>query len=412
MRPLTFSDHPPRGDRRHFVTETDVRILLQRLPSKLWQRLKAVHFNDRSMGRRRLGYVRRGRNEIALCALPPRVSLTPCLRRSQSPSQFGAVRGCPWPGLAVRRFMLYDVFLHELGHLQVVDRKAKTTRRRFASETRAQEFAEHWCRELWSRPFDHPDPAHNPPSPEEIETLRDGWRAANSDYKKGLLCEKAKRYEEAIRLLTRAVERYPGHSMALERLGVLTYSGMGTTQSTASSIVLLGTAVRLDPTLFDANLFLGMALARENREADARRCFERAMLLDRYPPIAMSMYADSMADWGYFAEAEALFLKAIKRDKDCVLAIRNYGRTLLRDHNPEADNTLGRAIRLFERAVAVGPRDAESHYRLGDALSCVDGETERAIGHLERALKINPAHAKAAEVLAEIQAARDGADEN
>jgi tetratricopeptide (TPR) repeat protein len=42
--------------------------------------------------------------------------------------------------------MLYDVFLHELGHIQVVDRKAKSTRRRFASETRAQEFAEHWCR--------------------------------------------------------------------------------------------------------------------------------------------------------------------------------------------------------------------------------------------------------------------------
>jgi tetratricopeptide (TPR) repeat protein len=308
--------------------------------------------------------------------------------------------------------MLYDVFLHELGHIQVVDKKAKTIRRRFASETRAQEFAEHWCRELWSRPFDHPDPVHSPPSPEEIETLSDGWLAANSDYKKGLLCEKAKRYEEAIRLLTRAVERYPGHSMALERLGVLTYSGMGTTQSTASSIVLLGTAVRLDPTLFDANLFLGLALAREDREAEARRCFERAILLDSHPPIALSMYADSMADWGYFAEAEALFQKAIKRDKECALAIRDYGRTLLRDHNPEAENNLGRAIGLFERAVAVDPGDAESHYRLGDALRNVDGEMGRAIGHLERALKINAAHAKAAEVLAEIQAARDGADEN
>jgi tetratricopeptide (TPR) repeat protein len=308
--------------------------------------------------------------------------------------------------------MLYDVFLHELGHIQVVDKKAKTIRRRFASETRAQEFAEHWCRELWSQPFDHPDPIHSPPSPEETDSLRDGWTAANSDYKKGLLCEKAKRYEEAVLLLTRAVERYSGHSMALERLGVLTYAGKGTTQSTARSIVLLGTAVRLDPTLFDATLFLGLALARENQQAQARRCFERAILLDAYPPIAMSMYADSVADWGYFAEAEALFLKAIRRDKDCALAIRDYGRTLLRDHNPEAENNIGRAIGLFERAVAVDPGDAESHYRLGDALRCVDGETERAIGHLERALKINAAHAKAAKVLAEIQAERGGTDEN
>jgi tetratricopeptide (TPR) repeat protein len=410
MRRLAFRCHPPRGHRRHFVAEADIRVLLERLPGALWDRLEAVHLNDRAMGCRRLGYVRRGRREIGLCALPLRVSLASFLRRSQSPSQFGAVRGCQWPALAVRRFLLYDVFLHELGHLQVVDAKAKAERRRFAGEARAQEFAERWCRELWSRPFDHPDPVHNPPSREETEALSDGWRAATSDYKKGMLREKAKRYEEAILHLTRAVERYPGHAMALERLGVLTYAGRGTTQSTDRSIELLDSAVRLDPTLFDATLFLGMALARQGREAEARRRFERAILLDPYPPLAMSFYADALADWGYFAEAEALFLKAIKRDGRCVLAIRDYGRTLLRGHNPEAEKNIGRAIELFERAVVLDPGDPESHYRLGDALLCVDGQRERAIGHLERALKIDPAHAKAAEALAEAEAERDGPD--
>ncbi len=412
MKPLTFSYHPPGGDRRHFVTEAEIRVVLERLPSQLWERLAAVHFNDRAMGRRRLGYVRRGRDEIALCALPPRVSLASSLRKCQSPAQFGAVRGCQWPALAVRRFMLYDVFLHELGHIQVVDRKAKSTSRRFASETRAQEFAEHWCRQLWSQPFDHPDPVHGPPSSEEVEALRDGWRVSNSDYKKGLLREKAKRYEEAVLLLTRAVGRYPGHSMALERLGVLTYAGKGTPQSTARSIELLGTAVRLEPTLADANLFLGLALARENCETEARRCFERAIRLDSHPPLAMAAYADAMADWGYFAEAEALFQKAIKRNKECVLAFRDYGRTLLRDHNPEAENNIGRAIELFERAVALDPGDAESHYRLGDALLCVDGGQERAIGHLESALQINANHAKAAERLAGIESDLGGPDES
>jgi len=308
--------------------------------------------------------------------------------------------------------MLYEVLLHELGHLQVVDEKAKTMQRKFARETRAQEFAEHWCRELWSQPFDHPDPVHNPPTPEEIETVRGGWRVANSDYKKGLLFEKVKRYEEAVVHLTRAVERYPDHSLALERLGVLTYSGLGTTQSTVISIERLGMAVRLDPALFNANLFLGFALARQDRETEARRCFDRAICLDSYPPLAMSMYADVLADWGYFAEAEALFQKILKRNKECVLAIRDYGRTLIRDHNPDADNNIGQAIELFERAVALDPGDAESHYRLGNALLCVDGEMERAIGHLERALKIKPTHAKAAEALAEIELERDGPDES
>ena len=34
------------------------------------------------------------------------------------------------------------MFLHELGHLQVVDSKAKTERHKFALETRAQDFAD------------------------------------------------------------------------------------------------------------------------------------------------------------------------------------------------------------------------------------------------------------------------------
>lgn len=108
MRPLVFRCRPPRGDRRHFIAEADVRVLLGRLPGPLWARLKAVRFDDQARGRRRLGYVTPGRGEINLCALPLRVSLAPSLRRSQSPSQFGAVRGCQWPTLAVRRFMLYD----------------------------------------------------------------------------------------------------------------------------------------------------------------------------------------------------------------------------------------------------------------------------------------------------------------
>jgi tetratricopeptide (TPR) repeat protein len=308
--------------------------------------------------------------------------------------------------------MLYEVFLHELGHIQVVDKRARTTRRRFANETRAQEFAEHWRGELWSQRLDHPDPVHGPPSPEEIKTLGDRWRGSNSDYKKGLLFEKARRYEEAVFLLTRAVEWYSDHSLALERLGVLTYAGCGTTQSTIRSIELLGRAVRLDPALFDGNLFLGFALARENRETEARRCFERAILLDKHPPLAMSMYADTVADWGYFAEAKALFQKAIKRDPKCDLAIRDYGRSLVREHNPEADNNLERAIELFERAVAVDPRKAQSHYHLGAALLCIEGENERAIGHLRKALEIDSTHKKAAAALAAIDEKPGGPEES
>lgn len=93
------------------------------------------------------------------------------LLKGQTAEQFGAQRGHKWPHLAVRRFMLYDVFLHELGHLQVIDETTKSARLKFAREKFAQEFAMEWCRRLGIAPFDHPDPVHNPPSREEFVSL-------------------------------------------------------------------------------------------------------------------------------------------------------------------------------------------------------------------------------------------------
>jgi hypothetical protein len=65
------------------------------------------------------------------------------------------------------------VFLHELGHLQIIHAEAKSERRKFAMETRAEEFAARWSKKLWSEPFSHPDPVHNPPSAEELAALNE-----------------------------------------------------------------------------------------------------------------------------------------------------------------------------------------------------------------------------------------------
>jgi hypothetical protein len=100
---------PTGADRIHYIKEDDVRVVLSRLPHVLWDRLRAVHFNDSSRVRV-LGYVNRGRREIALCALPPRMGLTRALNKGQTPEPFGARRGEKWPALAIRRFMLYNVF--------------------------------------------------------------------------------------------------------------------------------------------------------------------------------------------------------------------------------------------------------------------------------------------------------------
>jgi hypothetical protein len=87
------------------------------------------------------------------------------------PEAFGARRGRQWSPIAIRRFLLYDVFLHELGHLQVVDPGGSSDRVDFAREKLAEEFAIRWRKSLWSEPLDHPDPVHNPPSSQELEAL-------------------------------------------------------------------------------------------------------------------------------------------------------------------------------------------------------------------------------------------------
>jgi hypothetical protein len=164
MRRIRFSSSPAGCDRRHWLSEYDIRVVLSRLPPETYERLRAVHFNDRSRGGRVLGYVNMGHREIAICALPPRMSMTRFLVRGQSPAEFGAQRGSQWPVHAIRRFMLYDVFLHELGHLQIVNPRITDPRRRFAMERLAEEFADDWRRTLWAKPFeDDPDSVHNPP---------------------------------------------------------------------------------------------------------------------------------------------------------------------------------------------------------------------------------------------------------
>jgi hypothetical protein len=80
--------------------------------------------------------------------------------------------GRPWPALAVRRILLDDVFLHELGHLQIVAPKARSDRLRFARKKLAEALAVEWRYRLWAAPLAHPDPVHRPPRPEELDALR------------------------------------------------------------------------------------------------------------------------------------------------------------------------------------------------------------------------------------------------
>jgi hypothetical protein len=163
-----------------YLSRSDIDTAINRIPIEYRKRLREIITWNGSYGVRRLGFVtRRGRRDISLCTcLPPRVSLGRFLRKGQSAKEFGAPMRGQWPPWAIRRFMLYNVLLHELGHLQLVIPKSKNWNRKYASETKAQDFADVWRRKLFMEPFDHSDPIHNPPTDEELSWIST-WEGLN-----------------------------------------------------------------------------------------------------------------------------------------------------------------------------------------------------------------------------------------
>ena len=96
------------------------------------------------------------------------------------------LRWTPW---AVRRFLLYDVVLHELGHLQEINPGKKDWNRRFTAETKAEEFADYWRRTLFADDvFQHSDQVHFALCDEELAFL-EVWA----------LLDKPQRYEMVMR---------------------------------------------------------------------------------------------------------------------------------------------------------------------------------------------------------------------
>ena len=163
-----------------FVSEADVNVLISRLPDSVKGRLRDVFLSAGSFGVRRLGSVSiRGRRDITLYSiLPARVSLGRFLIKGQSAIEFGGPSRGQWPPWAIRRFLLYEVFLHEVGHLQLVNRKSRAWRRKYADETLADRFADEYRRKLWKVSFDHPDIVHNPPQEDEIAFIS-AWQGLN-----------------------------------------------------------------------------------------------------------------------------------------------------------------------------------------------------------------------------------------
>jgi len=155
-----------------FIDQHDVEAVLDQLPAAEKSRLGQVIFRS-SAATRTLGYVTdRGRRDIVLASrLPPRVSLRGYMYAGHRAIDYGAPARGQWPPWAVRRYLLFGVLLHELGHLQQVSTNQPGALGGYASETKADEFSLRWRDALWAAGSPTPDPAHHPPCRGEIEFI-------------------------------------------------------------------------------------------------------------------------------------------------------------------------------------------------------------------------------------------------
>lgn len=368
---IQFKYAEPWADRRHFIDEEDVRVLLSRLPKELYKRLEGVYFKDDSFGGKRYGYTTAaGRREITLCALPPRISLTGVLSRyKQSHSSFGAIKGAQWPSLAVRRFMLYDVFLHELGHLQTIRPEIKNnSKERFANELKAQEFADYWREKLYSEAFDHPDPVHNPPSKQELQNVQAHWIPAHTEYKKGLKLWQEKSRDDALFYYHKALKIYPEHAYALEAVGIYNYFNM---EESVRAMGFLSRAVQVDPTLLYGNFFLALSYTEQGQKELAIHHFEKSLRIDRGNRSMFSVYARALADWGDFEKAGQIFRKIRRKKNLDGFTLHNYKQFLLHPKHPDRAQNLIQFKDLFQPKdlkikwdrISRSTRSMQIHYR-------------------------------------------------
>ncbi len=151
-------------------------------------------------------------------------------------------------------------------------------------------------------------------------------------------------------------------------------------------------ALRDDPTSAEAAYGIGSVYLEQQKNAEARESFERALKLRASYPDTL---ANSWNNLGLLAgregrtgEAIHYFQEALKLSPDHRIALDNLG-SAYRQQKSWDD-----ARKTYERALQINPNDAEANYGLGMVFAQND-DTVRAFDSLQRALKLRPVYPEA-----------------
>ncbi len=198
----------------------------------------------------------------------------------------------------------------------------------------------------------------------------------------GVLLHQAKKHEDAIVMLRRAIEVQPtaDHFVNLSQA----YRAVGRKQE---SLAACEHAARMAPQLPEAWNNLGTALSDQERVADAIPIFERAMKLQPAYLNALLNLINALTQQERLDEVEVLLRRAAAIGPQRAQTWVALGQLLIRR------GRFTEAIDEYRRAIALAPAMAIAHNNLGYALDLV-GRSEEAEQSLRRATELDPNYAE------------------
>jgi len=151
-------------------------------------------------------------------------------------------------------------------------------------------------------------------------------------------------------------------------------------------------AVKDDPASAEAFYGLGSSYLNQQRNKEARECFQRALQLHASyqgtPPNAWNNLGILAARKGELDQAIDNFQRALQIDPDHIIALDNLGSAYRQKRDWPA------AQRVLERALALNPDDPEANYGLG-MVYAQQNDVQRAYDYLQKAIAARPAYPEA-----------------
>jgi protein O-GlcNAc transferase len=208
--------------------------------------------------------------------------------------------------------------------------------------------------------------------------------ALRTKLKRGVALHKQGNLFDAGQIYQEVLQQQPNHFEALHLLGIVALQ----TRRTEQAVELISKAIELGANHAATHYHLGNALSNLMRPADALASYDMAIALRPDYAEAYCNRGNVLLGLRRTTDALASYTTAIALKPNYAMAHSNRGIALMELR------CLGDALASFDKAIALKPEYAEAHCYRGDALRSLQRSVE-ALASYDMALALRPDYAEA-----------------